>query len=70
MLILNNLTINRLFRWTMTNIFPINYKEFVVGNVRGFNVQENFLDTFRLKLPIPVFAMLVLRLSTFEVRKY
>ena len=54
----------------MTNIFPINYKEFVVGNVRGFNVHENFLETFRLKLPIPVFAMLVLRLSTFEVRKY
>lgn len=64
MLALNNTNINQLRKYL--NYINYDYKDKAVSLVRGFKEKEDFLSTFRKQVPTPLFAMLFLRMYTFN----
>jgi perosamine synthetase len=64
MLALNNTDINQMRKYL--NYINYDYKDKAVSLVRGFKEKEDFLTTFRKRVPTPLFAMLYLRLHSFD----
>lgn len=54
----------------MINFMRFDYKEAVVDSIRGFKINGNFLETFRIQIPTPMLSLLALRLSTFDIKNY
>lgn len=65
MLALNNKYINGYGRELVSKI-NFEYKEKVVGLVRGFHPTEDFLSTFRIRMPTPMIVFLYLRMKTYD----
>lgn len=69
MLALNNKYINGYGR-EMASKIGFEYKEKVVGMVRGFHPTEDFLSTFRIKMPTPMIVFLYLRLKSYDKTEF
>ena len=69
MLALNNKYINGYGR-EMASKIGFEYKEKVVGLVRGFQPTEDFLSTFRIKMPTPMIVFLYLRLKSYDKAEF
>ena len=65
MLALNNTYLNGYGREIVAKM-GIEYKEKVVGLVRGFHPTDDFLSTFRKKLPTSMLAFLYYRLKSYD----
>lgn len=65
MLALNNTKFNSFIRQS-SNSFGIEYKEKAVSLVRGFQPSEDFLATFRKRLPDVMMVFLYLRMKSYD----
>ena len=65
MLALNNTKVNVLIRKSMSALH-VDYKERAISLVRGFQPDENFLNTFRKKLPDAMVFFLYLRMKSYD----